>query len=372
MQIVNLAPELYPLWNSACLEMDEAWFWHTAEWLEYTLHYRIDLQPQSCSFLVTSENRVLAVCPLILETIVETKVIPGHRVREFAYGGGPGPAPALANGLSERVRKAVLGAIRDELDARAHRLGVGRASFRASPPALASWRAGPPPPHPLMRLGFLDISLATQLIDLSRSEGDLLDRMRKGHRCDVKRSQQLLQTEAYDATNITPEIFDRYRRLHHRAAGRVTRSPATFEMMERWIKNGVAVLFVTRRDGGTVGCALVSIYKDGAYYSSGCEDPDCGNLPVGHALQWAAMRWMKTHGIVRYEIGIQPYGMQPHSLFSEKELNISLFKRGFGGTTVTLWVGEKFYSCDYYRAVTRERIEKFASEAFASHAAAAV
>ncbi len=368
MQVVNLAPELYPLWNAACFDLHEAWFWHTAEWLEYTLHYRLDLQPRSSSFMVTSENRVLAICPLILET----QTTPEGSVREFSYGGGPGPAPALANGLSERVCKAVLSAVCDELDARAHSMAVARVSFRASPPAPAFWRAGLPKPHPLLRFGFLDIPLATQLIDLSQSEGKLLNHMRKGHRYDVKRSQPLLQTEVYDATNITPAIFEQYRRLHHRAAGRITRSPVTFEMMQDWIQSGMAVLALTRRDGDIVGCALISIYKDGAYYSSGCEDPDCGNLPVGHALQWAAMRWMKTHGIAHYEIGIQPNGVQPHSLFSEKELNISLFKRGFGGATVTVWVGEKFYSHEYYEAVMRDRVEKFASAVFAAHAAAAV
>lgn len=368
MQVVNLTPELYTKWNDACSDMDEAWFWHTAEWLEYTCHYRLDLQPQPFSFMVISENRVMAICPLILETRTTSEGI----VREFSYGGSSGPAPALANGLSERVRKAVLGAVRDELDARAHSMGVVRVSFRASPPAPAFWRGGLPQPHPLLRFGFLDIPLASQVLDLSQSESKLLDQMRKGHRYDVKRSAQLLQAEVYDATNITPKIFDQYRRLHLLAAGRITRSPITFEMMQDWIQNGMAVLAVARRDGDCIGCALISIYKDGAYYSSGCEDPGCGDVPVGHAIQWEAMRWMKTHGIAHYEIGIQPNGIQPHSMFSEKELNIALFKRGFGGRTVMFWVGEKFYSSEYYQAVMRDRIEKFNSTVLTADAAAAV
>jgi hypothetical protein len=368
MEVVNLTPEFYPLWNAACFEMDEAWFWHTTEWLEYTLQYRPSLDPQSSSFMVTSENRVLAICPLILET----QTAPEGRVRELSYGGGPGPAPALANGLSERVRKAVFTAVCDEMDTRAESTAVARVNFRASAAARAFWRGGLPQPHPLVRFNFLSIPLATRVIDLSQSEGDLLNHMRKGHRCAVKRSQQSLQSEVYDATNITPEIFDQYRRLHHLAAGCVTRPLATFEMMQGWIQSDMAILALTRRDGETVGCALISVYKDGAYYSSGCEDPEYGNLPVGHALQWAAMRWMKAHDILHYEIGIQPHGMQLHSLLSEKELNISLFKRGFGGTTVSFWVGEKFYSREFYQEVMRDRVEKFELAVFGAHAAAAV
>jgi Acetyltransferase (GNAT) domain len=368
MQIVDLAPELYPSWNAACLDMDDAWFWHTSQWLEYTLEYRPELRPQSYSFMVTSESRVMAICPLI----VETRTTPEGGVREFSFGGGPGPAPALANGLTEKARKVVLGTVGGELDARARRMEVARISFRASPPAPAFWCGGPPRPHPLLRSGFVDIPLATQIIDLSESEVVLLRNMRKGHRDDVKRYQQLLQADVYDAANITPAIFDQYRQLHHRAAGRVTRPQITFEMMRDWIESGMAILALARRDGATVGCALISVYKDGAYYSSACNDPGCDNLPVGHVLQWAVMRWLKTHGIARYEIGIQPHGIQPHSLFTEKELNISMFKRGFGGTTVTFWVGEKFYSREYYQAVMRDRVEKFASAVFASPAAAAV
>jgi hypothetical protein len=175
----------------------------------------------------------------------------------------------------------------------------------------------------------------------------------------VKRGEQLLQGRVLDRSNITREAFAEYQRLHQKAAGRVTRPPQTFEMMYEWICEGLAVLACASLDGHEVGFALVSVYKDGAYYSSGCEDAE-HDLPIGHVLQWAVMRWLKAHGIRYYEIGWQQYGTLLHDFPSQKELAISRFKRGFGGSSVSLFIGEKFYSQTLYMQVARQRMERFA------------
>jgi hypothetical protein len=338
--------------------MDEAWFWHTSSWLEYTLHYRPEMEPQSLSFMVLNDNQIVGLCPLIIETQQES----GRKIREFSFGNGPCPAPAVASQHSEKMRKKILTIICGEMDALAARNNVQRAIFRSSPPAPA-YRAGSEQPHPLQRFGFLDISLATQIVDLSRNEDNLLSDMQPGHRYHVRRSEKLLCTEVFDASNISPEIFDGYRTLHHRAAGRVTRPLITFEMMHRWIREGTAIL-ARASAKEAMGYALFTVYKGGAYYSSSCVHPDAGPLPVGHALQWAAMRWMKQHGIYSYEIGIQLCGLAPHALWSEKEENIAMFKREFGGRTVAFWIGEKFYNGQYCRSVLKARLDAYLSRAF--------
>jgi hypothetical protein len=145
--------------------MDEAWFWHTSSWLEYTLHYRPEMEPQSLSFMVLNDNQIVGLCPLIIETQQES----GRKIREFSFGNGPGPAPAVASQFSEKMRKEILTTICGEMDALAAPNNVQRAIFRSSPPAPAYW-TGSMQPHPLQRFGFLDISLATQIVDLNRDE----------------------------------------------------------------------------------------------------------------------------------------------------------------------------------------------------------
>src|SRR5262249_24554416 len=62
-EIVPLEPSGYADWDRFCRESDDAWFWHTSEWLQYTLDYRPELKPQSQSFALKSEGEIVAVCP---------------------------------------------------------------------------------------------------------------------------------------------------------------------------------------------------------------------------------------------------------------------------------------------------------------------
>lgn len=357
LTIVPLTPERYAEWDQFCLHSPDAWFWHTSQWLEYTLRYRPELQPRSYSFFCLHTGSVAAVCPLILETYNRD----ADPMREFSYGGDTGPAPALADTLSEQTKKKVLQSAFAYVDELARQLNVARASFRMSPLAGSFWDAPIPKPNPLLKLGFSDVSLTTQVIGLVADEQQLLVGMRKGHRADITRSEKLLQATVLDKDSVTSESFERYRMLHHRAAGRVTRPLATFQMMYNWIRDGLAILSVANLHGKDVGFALVSVYKDGAYYSSSCEDPEHNDLPIGHILQWRALQWLQRHSVRRYEIGLQFYSSQPHAIVSEKESNISFFKRGFGGSPVPLWRGERFYDKQYCLTILRERAEKYAA-----------
>lgn len=357
LTVVPLTLDRYAEWDQFCLGSPDAWFWHTSQWLEYTLHYRPELHPRSYSFFCLHNGLVAAICPLVIETYNRE----AGTVREFSYGADAGPAPVLADGLSEKTKKDVQKRAFAYIDELADRLKIVRASFRMSPLASSFWNTTPPRINPLLKSGFSDISLATQVIDLSQDEKGLLREMRKGHRADITRAERILQATVLDTDTTTPEAFERYRLLHRKAAGRVTRPLATFQMMYDWIRDGLAILSVASLNGKDVGFGLVSVYKDGAYYSSSCDDPEYNNLPIGHILQWRAIQWLKRHSIRRYEIGLQFYSSQPHAIVSEKESNISFFKRGFGGDAVPLWRGERFYDKQYCLTILKERTEKYAA-----------
>jgi len=338
-------------WDDFCLQSSDAWFWHTTKWLDYTLEYRPDLAPLSHSFLAFTDGKIAAICPLVLETSREAE----GEIKQFSYGGDAVPAPAFADGLSAKTKKAVRKALFCQIDELAIANRVHRISFRVAPPAPSFWRFTHPHPNPLLREGFSDISLLTQVIDLSKPEDQLLRDVRNGHRADIKRAEKIMSACVLDSSNITSDQFERYRLLHHKAAGRITRPLSTFEMMYRWIQDGLAVLTSVTLEGRDVGFALINIYKDGAYYSSSCNDPEVDDLPIGHLLQWRTMQWLKAREIRHYEIGIQFYASQPHTIVSRKEWNISCFKRGFGGFTVPYWRAEKFYDEGFCRRVLEER-----------------
>jgi len=342
-------------WDNFCLQSNDAWFWHTTKWLDYTLEYRPDLTPALHSFSVSVGGDIAAVCPLVLETSPE----PGGDVRQFSYGGDAVPAPAFANGLSPKTKKAARKALFRQIEelAIAHR--VHRVSFRASPPAPFFWQSNEPLSNPLLHEGFCDVSLLTQVIDLAKPEDQLFREIRNDHRNHIKHAEKMMSASIFDSSNITSDQFERYRLLHQKAAGRTTRPLRTFELMHRWIQDGFAVLSCAVLDGKDIGFTLTNIYKDGAYYSSSCNDPEFNDLPIGHLLQWRTMKWLKAHAIRRYEIGIQFYASQPHSLVSRKDWNISCFKRGFGGSTVPYWRAEKFYDEGFCRRVLEQRAASY-------------
>ncbi len=352
LEVIPFSPGLSEAWGALCGESPDAWFWHTREWLDYSVAYRPDLQARERSLLVVEGSRVHAVAPLLVERHP-------HGV-ELSFGGGHGPALALgaAGGASDGLRRRVEDAGWQAVDGIAREEGALRARFAWSPLAPSAQQQ-----HllPLLARGAVDTSLATQVIDLGPSLNALERGMRKGHRADVKRAGSLFTVEVLHGPQVAHERLAAYQAMHARAAGRVTRAQATFDMMFDWVRQGLAALVEASQDGQPVGFALLFLHGAGAYYGSGCTDPDAGDLPVGHALQWGAITWLREHGYARYEIGWQQYGPLPHDVPSAKEVNIARFKRGFGGQPLPLHRAERYYDAAFYRQVAAERTEAYAA-----------
>ncbi len=352
MNIIKLTPDKYEEWDRFCQESDDAWFWHTSAWLRYTLEYKPEVTPQDRSFFVTDNEKIVAVCPLVSETYPQGA--------EFSYGDNHGPTPALSNDLNAAQRHKILKLIFGRVDELAQEHSVKRAKFRFSvlnPSCLT-------PRHPqenfLTCFGYVDSSIASRVIDLSTAEDELWRQIRHGHQADIKRGQKSVQVEIYDADNVTKQIFDEYARLKYKSAGKVTRPQVTFDIMLEIIKNGNGFLAAARSGNRYLGFGYFFVYKDNVYYGSACNDPDSADLPVAHVIQWEAIKYMRVRGYKFYEIGWQVYPTSFSDFASPKEVDISHFKRGFGGFNVPLFMGEKYYDKDYFIKVSRKRLEKVA------------
>lgn len=356
MKIEPLTKDRYKEWDDFCLKSDDVWFWHTTGWLEYTLNYKPERRSKSMSFMITNNSRIEGICPLF----VETGRFGEEEIKEFSFGESPGPMPALKNGLSEKIRDKRFKMIFEHVDELALKNNVLRASFRASPLAPRFLNSNTPPNNYLMKYGYVPISLNTQIMNLSKSLEALRSDVRHGHAYDIKRGLKHLQVVAFDKNNVHKEIYKKYEELHHKAAGRVTRPQITFDMMYDWILQGYAVLFAAKMNNEFVGFSYVYTYKNAAYYGSACNHPDYPEMPIGHVLQWKTIQWLKEHGFKYFEIGYQHYHRLSYNFASQKEIDISTFKRGFGGFPVPLFMGEKYYSKDYYLQVNLERVRRYA------------
>jgi lipid II:glycine glycyltransferase (peptidoglycan interpeptide bridge formation enzyme) len=136
-----------------------------------------------------------------------------------------------------------------------------------------------------------------------------------------------------------------------------------------WIRAGYAVLAEATREGQSIAFALVIVFKDGAFYGSGCKDPDTTELNASHMLQWKAILWLKELGLSYYETGAQHFGAQWFHVASEKEIGIAKYKRGFGGITIPVYSGEIFYQAAALQKTLATRFDRL-SNAFAAKASA--
>jgi hypothetical protein len=213
--------------------------------------------------------------------------------------------------------------------------------------------------NPLARFSFFDLPALTQILDLRVDQSILWSGIRKGHKADIKRAQRKCDVQVWDRGTITPAKFSEYQALHQKDAGCMTRSQATFDMMHDWIRRGLAVLIEAEHGDQAVAFALLLLYKEGAYYGSGCKDPDHAELPASHLVQWEAIQWLKAHGYQFYDIGVQQFGPQWYEVPTPKEIAIAHFKRGFGGHTLPLVTGEFFYSAELLEKTFERRIQAY-------------
>ncbi|PIT93765.1 hypothetical protein COU00_02605 [Candidatus Falkowbacteria bacterium CG10_big_fil_rev_8_21_14_0_10_43_11] len=358
MEIVKLTKANYKEWDDFCLKSDDAWFWHTTDWLEYTLQYKPELETKNFNFLIYKQNKIKAIVPLTLEV----RQREGEKINEFSFGGFAVPAPALANDL-EKIEKdrterdLVYDCVFAEIDRLAKENKVKRAWFRQTPLARSSLDKNFF--NYLIKFGYLDVSLNTQLIDLNKSEAELWQDLRRNHRRNIKKGGQF-KIAFYTAENITPQLFNAYKKTHHKAAGRKTRPDETFALMYQWLKNDLAFLVAAEYENKRIGFEYYGIYKNNVYGFSAANDPDYAHLPVRHAIEWEAIRWMKKKGISFYDIGLQQYGARFHDFPDKKQLDISHFKKGFGGFPVPWLMGEKFFDQSYFQDTYRQRIAKYA------------
>ncbi|MCU1461468.1 MAG: hypothetical protein JWO37_1543 [Acidimicrobiales bacterium] len=351
LRVVEPAGESDDAWDHFCELSPDAWFWHTSHWREYTLTYRPDLESRSRAFTVVEDGETLAAIPLMVEH--------HDNHAELSSGAGPCWSPAFAPGLSPARRASAAIAVYRQIDVVAAEEGVVRAALRLSPLAHDRPVSGESFLTDTGRNGYIDISLSSLVIGVDRPLEELRREMTKGHRSDISRAARSFTIDVFDASSITDTAFDEYRLLHQKAAGRVTRPAATFQMMHRWVQEGRALLVTARRDGEAKSCALVNLFGRGAYYSSAATSPGLRE-PAGHAVQWATIEWLQARGYQRYELGLQQFGPLPHDVPSEKERNIARFKRGFGGSVVPLLTREKWYDASAYSLALEARTRAYA------------
>ncbi len=170
----------------------------------------------------------------------------------------------------------------------------------------------------------------TVMIDLTKSEEELLAGMRRQTRYDVKRAVKLGIT--VDKTNAE-KVFKEFHKIQEETAKRQNFIPPDLKTLlaerEAFLDN--AEIYIAKTpEGKPIAYGL--IIKDGLegdYYEAASTMLN-RKLPGAHALLWQAIKDLKAEGYQRFNLwGIAPAGQPNH-----RYAGVTTFKTGFGGEII--------------------------------------
>lgn len=170
----------------------------------------------------------------------------------------------------------------------------------------------------------------TVMIDLSLSEEELLSKMRRQTRYEVRRANK--QGIRVRRSN-SRELFLEFHEVQVATAKRQGFVPPNLETLlaEREAFGDKIEIYVAETtEGEAIAYGLVICDgREGDYYEAASTDLN-RKLPGAYALLWQAMRDLKREGYERFNLwGIAPAGQPGH-----RYAGVTTFKTGFGGEVV--------------------------------------
>lgn len=171
----------------------------------------------------------------------------------------------------------------------------------------------------------------TLQLDLTKSEEELLAEMRKNTRYEVRRVEKL-GVEVTESEN--PAEIQRFYEQQLAVAKRHNFVPFGYQFLhdqfQTFVVDHQARLFHSFFEGKLLATAFILFYHNEAVYHYGVSTEDNERLPGSYACQWAAIKWAKAHGGLRYNF----WGIAPQDQPQHRFAGVSVFKRGFGGQEV--------------------------------------
>lgn len=197
----------------------------------------------------------------------------------------------------------------------------------------------------------------TVMIDLSRTEEEMLSSMRRQTRYEVRRSEKLgILVEKSNSE----EIFKEFHRVQTETARRQNFVPPDLRtlMAEREaFSENIMIYKATTEAGEAVAYGLIIRGgKEADYYEAASTELN-HKLPGAYALLWQAMKDLKTAGDERFNLwGIAPAGQPNH-----RYAGVTTFKTGFGGEVVEfvpahdLVISKMRYAADFAFETLRKK-----------------
>lgn len=195
------------------------------------------------------------------------------------------------------------------------------------------------------------------VLDISKSEDELLANMRKTTRYLIKKAQKE-GVEIEKSTDIA--AVNKFWKVYQKTVERENFSPFSKEFIkqefESFNKNGNAIFLLGRAKGSSevLAAALILFNKNEAFYHQGASLHS--KIPVAYLLHFEAIKEAKNRGCKVYNFwGIAPIEDPKHPWYG-----LSLFKKGFNGFQIDYLPTQDFViSKLYYLTFIYEKIIKW-------------
>ena len=174
-----------------------------------------------------------------------------------------------------------------------------------------------------------------RIIDLNKSEEKIHSQLTKSCRNSVNWGLKNLDIDIINHQNLKEEYLDELRLLHRKEAGKETRSKSTWDIQYEMVKNNEAFIINGYLEDELVSSALFIHNFQCCLYGVSASRRDLFNKPISHAIVWEAILNAKKIGCRYFDFSVLAYGNNDIHTISDKEKNINVFKKSFGGITKT-------------------------------------
>ena len=283
--------------------------------VEYYVAYYTSNQSINLSFVFYDDRNPVGIMPLMIHKKSDHKWL-------ISCNGAEIIEPIFIKLLAPKLKKKLENNLKDLIIDIAKHLNIHQFDFvNMNVFELSDWY--------LMWAGIADEVFSThhKFVDLSLSLQEIYSGFRKSFRPLVNKGRREFNIQAYE--KISDELFDSFKLLHEKAAGKITRPNESWNIQKSQIHKGEAFLITVGLKGGHMtGGGLFHYTNDLGFYSVGAYDREFSDEPLGHAVQMKAIEIFKKINVKLYEIGRKFLKIKKKKP-TGKELNISHFTDGF-------------------------------------------
>ncbi|MDO8571168.1 MAG: peptidoglycan bridge formation glycyltransferase FemA/FemB family protein [bacterium] len=166
------------------------------------------------------------------------------------------------------------------------------------------------------------------ILDITKSEEDLLKDMRKVTRYSIRKAEKdgVTITQSSDISDVE-KFYHVYQTTVDRqhftpfSRGYFTKEMSCFQ------KGDAVRYFFAEYEGEIIATAMILFDHSSGYYHHGASTLKYPKIPASYLLQWEAIREAKRRGCTLYNF----WGVAPEEKQNHPWAGLSLFKKGFGG-----------------------------------------